>query len=115
MYQLVHNLLYNTGVEIPAFAFHQFLEVVTVAELHEDVVPCVSFDGLLHLDYVVALYRILVLDFRNDEAFLCLAQILSLHDFTSIKSTNIVKVDRVLYHWWFHIIFVVKVLCILRW
>ena len=36
-YELVHDLLYDIGRQLPVLHLHQLLQVVSVTELHEDV------------------------------------------------------------------------------
>jgi len=52
--QLKHDFLNGLWTYLPLFDLHYFFEVVSVAELHEDVVPGVSFDGFLQADHIVA-------------------------------------------------------------
>ena len=63
---------------------HDFLEITSIAELHEDIVPCISFNGFSHFDYVLRLNCILILDLTNYQALLDLAELLSLYYFASV-------------------------------
>jgi hypothetical protein len=63
---------------------HDFLEITAIAELHEDIVPCISFDGFPHFDHILRLDRILILYLTHYQAFLHLAELLTLNHFASV-------------------------------
>eukprot|EP00356_Strombidium_inclinatum_P006656 CAMPEP_0170495328 /NCGR_PEP_ID=MMETSP0208-20121228/15141_1 /TAXON_ID=197538 /ORGANISM="Strombidium inclinatum, Strain S3" /LENGTH=107 /DNA_ID=CAMNT_0010771501 /DNA_START=1286 /DNA_END=1609 /DNA_ORIENTATION=- len=82
--QLVHYFLDDPRIELPALVLHQIFEIASVAELHEDVVPGVSFDSFPHPDHVLALHRVLVLDLAHNQPLFGLAEAGTLHHFTGV-------------------------------
>lgn len=62
-HQLIHDFLYDIRRQFPVLHLHQLFQVVAVTELHKDVEPRVSLDGLLHFGYVQRVHSILVLNF----------------------------------------------------
>ena len=64
---------------------HYFLQVITVAKLHEDVVPGVSLNGLSHFYNVLGVDRVLVLNLAHDQVLLGPAEGRAFYHFASVQ------------------------------
>ena len=65
--QLPHDGLHDAWAQVVTFKIHNFLQVVTIAQLHEDIVPCISFDCLPHFNDILRKDGILILNFTHDQ------------------------------------------------
>ena len=65
--QLPHDGLHDAWAQVAALKIHDFLQVVTIAQLHEDVIPCICFDGLSHFNDILRKDGILILNFAHDQ------------------------------------------------
>jgi len=48
--QLPHDGLHDTRVELVVLEVHDFLQVVTVAQLHEDIIPGIGLNSFPHFN-----------------------------------------------------------------
>jgi len=85
MNELCHDLLDDFGLQLPMLHFQELFKVVTITELHEDVVPIVSLYRLLHLSCKLAADHILVVDFVHDELFFVCRQLFAINDLACQK------------------------------
>ena len=89
--QLLHNHLYDLRADAVLFVFHDFLEIASIAELHKNVVPCLSFDGFRHLDDILRLDSILVLYLTNYQVLPNPGQLLPLNNLAGVVLLPIVR------------------------
>ena len=64
--QLLHYHLDDNRIKLVLLMLHDLLEVTSVAKLHEDIVPSISFNRLPHFHYILRLDCVLILNFTND-------------------------------------------------
>ena len=72
--QLPHYGLHDAWAQLVVFEIHHFFKIVTVAQLHEYIIPGVRFNRFPHLNDKLAQHGILILNFTDDELFFGPAQ-----------------------------------------
>jgi hypothetical protein len=85
MNKLLHDHMDNLRVQLVLFVFHDFLQIGSIAELHEDVISGIGLYCFAHFDHIFALDSILVLNFTHNKALFYLAELLALDDFAGEK------------------------------
>jgi len=58
--KLTHNFVDDLRLQLPGLVVHEVFQVVSIAQLHKDVIAVLGLDGLAHVGHVLALHHVLV-------------------------------------------------------
>ena len=83
--KLFHDDLNNTWTNFPWSQLHELFQVTSVTKLHKNVVSGVGFDSFSHLNHVLTLYWVLILDLGNYQRFFSFAKLSPLDYLACVK------------------------------